>query len=121
MTMFDGRNSLTHQVADEVRKHFRVFDTVVRDANEQFLSNTGQVTSLTDTDLNVYQTYDLTLGGPPGDPDVDLLTTAIEATALPAAIEQAATVDGVLALGYEAEYMKPGTTFVVLIELLSSR
>lgn len=67
------------------------------------------------------QTYDLILGGPLGDPDVDLLTTAIEATALPTAIEQAATVDGVLALGYEAEYMKPGTTFVVLIELLSSR
>jgi hypothetical protein len=38
-----------------------VFDTVVRDANEQFLSNTGSVTSLDDTDLNVYQTYDLTL------------------------------------------------------------
>ena len=38
-----------------------VFDTVVRDANEQFLSNTGQVTSLTDPDLNVYQTYDLTM------------------------------------------------------------
>jgi Domain of unknown function (DUF4331) len=38
-----------------------MFDTVVRDANEQFLSNTGQVTSLTDPDLNVYQTYDLTV------------------------------------------------------------
>jgi chromosome partitioning protein len=29
LTMFDGRNSLTHQVADEVKKHFSVFDTVV--------------------------------------------------------------------------------------------
>ncbi len=38
-----------------------VFDTVTRDPNEQFLSNTGPVTSLDDPDLNVYQTYDLTL------------------------------------------------------------
>ncbi|MEZ5216257.1 MAG: DUF4331 domain-containing protein [Ilumatobacteraceae bacterium] len=38
-----------------------VFDTVIRDANEQFLSNTGQVTSLDDPDLNVFQTYDLTV------------------------------------------------------------
>ncbi len=29
LTMFDGRNSLTHQVADEVKKHFRVFETVI--------------------------------------------------------------------------------------------
>jgi chromosome partitioning protein len=29
LTMFDGRNSLTHQVADEVKKHFSVFETVV--------------------------------------------------------------------------------------------
>jgi len=37
-----------------------VFDTVIRDADGQFLSNTGPVTSLDDPDLNVYQTYDLT-------------------------------------------------------------
>jgi len=44
-----------------------VFDTVIRNASGQFLSNTGVVTSLTDPDLNVYQTYDLTVqaeGGP---------------------------------------------------------
>lgn len=29
LTMFDGRNSLTHQVADEVKSHFRVFETVI--------------------------------------------------------------------------------------------
>ena len=35
------------------------FTTHVRNGNT-FLNNTGQVTSLNDTDLNVYQTYDLT-------------------------------------------------------------
>jgi len=38
-----------------------VFDTVIRDGDNQFLYNTGPVTSLTDPDLNIYQTYDLTL------------------------------------------------------------
>ena len=38
-----------------------VFDTVIRDADRQFLYNTGPVTSLDDADLNVYQTYDLTV------------------------------------------------------------
>jgi chromosome partitioning protein len=27
--MFDGRNTLTHQVADEVKAHFHVFDAII--------------------------------------------------------------------------------------------
>ena len=38
-----------------------LFTTHIRNASGQFLTNTGQVTSLDDPDLNQYQTYDLTV------------------------------------------------------------
>ena len=38
-----------------------VFTNHVRDANNQFLYNTGVISSLTDPDLNVFQTYTLTV------------------------------------------------------------
>ena len=52
------------------------FKTVRRDANNQFLYNTGVISSLDDVDLNVYQTYTLkvtdangsTTTRPPGPP-----------------------------------------------------
>ncbi|MFI7382198.1 DUF4331 domain-containing protein [Streptomyces sp. NPDC049813] len=48
----DGRPDLTYTWK---------FRNRVRDAGGQFLYNTGQVTSLTDPDLNFRQTYDLTV------------------------------------------------------------
>ena len=55
-----------------------VFDTVIRDGDSQFLYNTGPVTSLDDPDLNIYQTYDLTLEVE-GGATIPLLNDAISA------------------------------------------
>ncbi len=55
-----------------------VFTTVIRDGANQFLYNTGPVTSLTDPDLNIYQTYDLTLEVE-GGATIPLLNDAISA------------------------------------------
>ncbi len=54
------------------------FDTVIRDGAEQFLYNTGPVTSLDDPDLNIYQTYDLNLEVE-GGATIPLLNDAISA------------------------------------------
>ncbi len=58
-----------------------VFTTNYRDPNGTFLTNTGQVTSLNDTDLNQYQTYDLTLTVK-GLPPVLLLDNALAAPSI---------------------------------------
>ena len=54
------------------------FTTVIRDGDNQFLYNTGQVTSLDDPDLNIYQTYDLSVEIE-GGATVPLLNDAISA------------------------------------------
>lgn len=61
--------------------------------------------------------YDLIAGGPLAGADVDLLTASIVATAVPAAIDQFGTIDRTLAIAYEAQFQKPGTTYLVLFEL----
>ncbi len=58
LTMFDGRNSLTHQVADEVRGHFRVFDTVIpRNVRLSEAPSHGQPALLYDAQSRGAQAY----------------------------------------------------------------
>ena len=59
-----------------------VFTTHIRDGNGHFLSNTGQVTSLTDPDLNVYQTYDLTVTNGDTNVTTTLLHNALTAPSI---------------------------------------
>jgi hypothetical protein len=94
-----------------------IFDTVVRDANQQFLANTGPVTSLTDPDLNVYQTYDLTVCDGDGHVTVlmgngDGVHTDGDPIAAPSLVGPASTPD-YGALRSEATYTIPsgGKTF----------
>jgi len=75
-----------------------VFDTVIRDADGQFLYNTGPVETLDDPDLNVYQTYDLTLLEGEGDPTVllgngDGVTTEGDPIAAPSLVGPASIPD----------------------------
>lgn len=57
-TRYDIRISNDGDAAAEIIYRW-VFRDHYRNAESQFLYNTGQVTSLTDPDLNFYQTYDL--------------------------------------------------------------
>jgi hypothetical protein len=89
-----------------------VFDTVVRDANQQFLANTGPVTSLTDPDLNVYQTYDLWVTDGAGNKTVlmgngDCVYTPGDPIAAPSLVGPASTPD-YAALRSQATYPLPG-------------
>ncbi len=59
-----------------------VFTTHYRDPNGQFLTNTGQVTSLNDPDLNGYQTYDLTVTNGDTSVTTTLLDEAIAAPSI---------------------------------------
>ncbi len=89
-----------------------IFDTVVRDPAQQFLSNTGPVTSLDDPDLNVYQTYDLTVTPEGGAPiallgNGDGVTTPGDPISAPS-IAGAASMPDYTPLRDQAIYAVPG-------------
>ena len=87
-----------------------VFTTHYRDANGQFLTNTGPVTSLTDPDLNQYQTYDLTLS----DSDTNVTTTLLNDVIAAPSIAGAASMPDYTPLRDQAVYTLPsgGKNFV---------
>jgi hypothetical protein len=89
-----------------------VFDTVVRDADGQFLNNTGPINSLDDPDLNVYQTYDLTVTDGDGNTttllgDGDGVTSPGDPIAAPSVAGAASTPD-YATLRDQATYALPG-------------
>ncbi len=81
-----------------------VFTTHYRDPNGQFLTNTGPVTSLTDPDLNQYQTYDLTLTNS----DTATTTTLLNDVIAAPSIAGAASMPDYTPLRDQAIYMLPG-------------
>src|SRR5436190_12776744 len=82
MTLDTTSRSTTMAIAVADLTYTWVFTTHYRDANGQFLSNTGQVTSLDDPDLNAYQTYDLTLHNGHTNVTTTLLHDAIAAPSI---------------------------------------
>ena len=82
-----------------------VFTTHYRDASGQFLTNTGPVTSLTDTDLNQYQTYDLTLFNS----DTNVTTTLLNDVIAAPSIAGAASMPDYTPLRDQAIYALPGS------------
>ena len=80
-----------------------VFTTHRRDANDQFLYNTGVITSLTDPDLNVYQTYTMTVT----DGNGATTTLLTDKQAAPSIVGPASTPDYSV-LRNQATYDLPG-------------
>ena len=80
-----------------------VFTTHYRDASGQFLTNTGQVTSLTDPDLNQYQTYDLTVTN-----STNVTTTLLHDVIAAPSIAGAASMPDYTPLRDQAIYTLPG-------------
>ena len=79
------------------------FTTQRRDAANQFLYNTGVISSLTDPDLNVYQTYTLTVTDGAG----NTTTLLTDKQAAPSIVGPASTPDYSV-LRNEATYDLPG-------------
>ena len=89
-----------------------IFDTVVRDGANQFLYNTGPITSLDDPNLNVYQTYDLTVTDGNGNTTVllgngDGVASPGDPIAAPSIVGPASTPD-YAKLRSQATYAVPG-------------
>jgi len=99
------------------RTYTWVFDTVIRDPDGQFLYNTGPVETLDDPDLNIYQTYDLTVTDGESEPtavlgDGDGVTTEGDPIAAPSMVGLASMPDyGALRDQAIVELPEGGLTF----------